>query len=266
MIYLTLYWPNRQPPWGINAGTFTRFVSEKGHFLNVNNEVTDDDTLIFHSHDGRVDIVSHLLTMPCYVNGKALRYRERCTVDVGSLIHVARYTIVIEGESADETLVQTLGLSAESDKDASLSELEVILHNSLLHAPSHYEGEQNDILKGLEKEFRQALIWGQQTPQRLQPTPARKVRFAERQFDFELIQAQVKSATVTHCIFESPSLIHKVFDEHNIRDDDTFFQEEIERCDVLRILAPEEIHYDIKKRIPDLLVQEIYQADLDTLF
>ncbi len=266
MIYLTLHWPERQPRWRLESGTRGLFSSQTGAFLSGKNAVADSHSVMFHAKDSTVEIESGLLTMPCYVNGKALHYGERCAADVGSLIQVARYTLVVENETSDEDLVQTLGFSADIGKGAPLPELEEILHNSLLHVPLQQEGEQNDVLKALEKEFRQALIWGLQTPQSSQPVSLRERRFAERMFDFEQIQAQVKSATVTQCIFESPSLIQKVFEEHNIRDDDTWFQDETVRCDVLRILAPEEVQYDIKKRIPDLLVQEIYQADLDSLF
>ncbi|MDY1035623.1 TagK domain-containing protein [Lelliottia sp. CFBP8978] len=266
MIYLTLYWPERQQQWALEAKILNRFCAVDGHFMACQKAVMDDDTVTFLLHNGSVEIVSYLVTLPCYVDGKALQYGERCQAEVGTLIQIARYAIVIENELSDETLIQTLGFSADSGKGAPLPELEDILHNSMLHVAPQREEEQNDILKALEKEFRQALIWGVQTPQSQQPIPVRETRFAERMFDFELIQAQVKSATVTQCIFETPSLIHKVFEEHEIRDDDTFFQNDKERYDVLRILAPEEIHYDNKKRLPDLLVQEMYQADLDTQF
>ena len=147
-----------------------------------------------------------------------------------------------------------------------LPELEDLLHNSIVHVTERPEEESHDILKALEKEFRQTLIWGIQKSQNRPPVAIRAQRFAENSFDFDRLKAQVESATVTHCIFDTPALIQKVFSEMEIKEEDVLHPDLPDKKDILTLLAHEERGHDTRKRLPDLLVQEIYQAGLDTLF
>ena len=147
-----------------------------------------------------------------------------------------------------------------------LPELDDLLHNSIVHVTERPEEESRDILKALEKEYRQALIWGIQKSQSRNPVAIKAQRFTENSFDFDRLKAQVESATVTHCIFDTPALIEKVFSEMEIKEEDVLRPDQQDRKDVLTLVAHEERGHDTRKRLPDLLVQEIYQAGLDTLF
>ncbi|PVZ83016.1 hypothetical protein C9426_28080 [Serratia sp. S1B] len=147
-----------------------------------------------------------------------------------------------------------------------LPELDELLHNSIVHVTEQPEGESDNILKKLEKEFRQALIWGSQKLQVSSPASVKVHRFTENSFDFDKLKEQVESATVTHCIFDTPALIQKVFSELEIKEEDMLHSAYPERKNVLTLLASEERGHDSRRRLPDLLVQDIYQAGLDTLF
>ena len=264
MILLTPCWPERHLPWALNEKESAHFCATQGRFITVQASSSAVETVVFQRQGEQVEIINYLRSQPCYIDGRALRYEEANLTGVGAMIQIGRYGIALENDATGESLNHLLDLSEDSLGDTRIPELDVILQNSILHVMAEPEGEASDVLKILEKEFRQALIWGVQPPQTHRSKPVAANRFAERMFNFDAVQAQVQSTTVTHCIFESNTLIDKVFSELNISEQDVFSQEDTERCDVLRLLASEEMHYDMKKRIPDLLLKEIYQADLDT--
>ncbi|MGU3414434.1 TagK domain-containing protein [Enterobacteriaceae bacterium C34A] len=264
MITLNLYWPEQRSRRALGDNETVIFDVGSGQFFSPAKAPCEEGVIFSHSAEG-LSLLNAQQLLPCYVDGHPLAFQEGHPLRIQSSIQLARYGITVENEETDKSLLQELGYADGCGNDAQLPELVEILHNSLQHVTEAPENEKRDILKSLEKEFRQALIWGIQQPHAQQPGPRRDNRFNENVFHFDRVQAQVKSATVTHCIFETPALIHKVFNELEIAASDRIQAEEQTKTDVLKLLAPEEVRYDTQKRIPALLVQDIYRADLDTL-
>ncbi len=264
MIYLTQYWPEQRPRRLLKENETVAFDVERGEFISQPADTFADGVVFRHTKEG-ISLINAQQVIPCYVDGQRLAYQQHQTLLIQSTVQLARFGIVVENEETESSLLQVLGYADGCGNDAQLPELVDILQNSLLHVTEEPENEKRDILKALEKEFRQALIWGIQKPAVRHTGPQRASRFDENIFNFAVIQAQAKSSTVTHCIFETPALIHKVFSELEIEESDAIRTEEAEKKDILRLLAPGEVRYNTQKRIPALLVQEIYRADLDTL-
>jgi hypothetical protein len=260
MIFLNLYWPEPQPRISLELNQTLAFDVKRGRFI-----AQADQSLLFSLTADGLRLINAQQALPCYVNGQRLAYGEECPLQIQSTVQLARFGIVVENEESESDLMQLLGPVVGSGNDAPLPELVDLLHNSLTHVTDEPENQTQDVLKALEKEFRRALIWGTQTAAIRENVLRHQSRFTEHAFDFEQVQARVKSATVTQCIFETPALIHKVFTELKIKESDTLRAEEAEKKDILQLLAPEEVRYDHPKRIPALLVKEIYRADLDTL-
>lgn len=264
MVYLTLYWPKQHPRQALAENSSTVFDVLQGQLL-PHADSAFSEGVVFHYTGEVLRLENRQQHYPCYVDGHLLAYGESRALLIQSTVQLGRFSLVVENEESENSLLQVLGYADGCGNDAQLPELVDILNNSLQHVTEEPDNEKKDVLKALEKEFRQALIWGIQTPHARHSGAPRESRFNENIFNFDVLQAQVKSATVTHCIFETPALIHKVFSELKLEESDSIRGEEDEKKDVLRLLAPEEVRYDSKKRIPALLVQEIYRADLDTL-
>ena len=264
MIYLTLNWPEQCSRYPLAKGKQVIFDISHGTFIET--AVASSRNALIFSHTVEGLTLRNTQQAPhCYVDGYLLACGEELPLHVNSTVQLARYGIVIEDDDTEKSLQQVLGFSEEHGNEEPQPELMDILYNSLQHVTEEPEIEKRDVLKALEKEFLHALIWGIQKPQVRHSGTLRESRFTEKVFDFDQVQARVKSATVTHCIFETPALIHKIFDEMKLDDGDDVLCDRAEKKDVLRLLAPEDVRYDTKKRIPDLLVQEIYRADLNTL-
>lgn len=264
MITLNLYWPEQRSRQALNENETVIFDVYSGQFYSPASAPCEEGVIFSHGAEG-LSLLNAQRLLPCYVDGHPLAWQTRHPLRIQSSIQLARYGITVEDEETDKSLLQELGYADGCGNDAQLPELVDILYNSLQHVTEAPENEKRDILKSLEKEFRQALIWGIQQPHARQQGPRSDNRFNENVFHFDRIQAQVKSATITHCIFETPALIHKVFSELEIGENDKVQSEEQSSTDILKLLAPEEVRYDTRKRIPALLVQDIYRADLDTL-
>lgn len=262
MILLTRYWPGPQQTWRLEETACARFNPSDASFSPHHERGEEMSCVVFKPIPEGVELTNDARNIAVYVDGVSLSAGEQRILKSGSAIQIDRFGIAIEEEG---DILQPLPGDREILNSEPLPELNDILRNSFLHVGAESDEAERNILKTLEKEFRQALIWGIQKVHLSQNGALRAGRIAENALDFDTLQARVKSETVTHCIFESSRLIHKIFDEMKLREEDTLKPDEPEKSDVLRLLATEEMRYDMKKRIPVLLVQEIYRADLDTL-
>lgn len=275
-MHLSVTWPPMRQPF---------LLHDEYHYarclcLNpLNAEIKQDSgenksegALFFWDASGPV-ILNRCTEHVCVVNGKPLPYDATACLRPGYRVQVGHVVIVPElhSQGLAETLYSQQQPAAQA---ADVCDVEDLLSYGGHHiawmesaaSQAFQRDPEDEVLQKLQIEYKKCLIWGEyeQETTYKNGTSLEKKRLTEDK-TFEHTQEKMKDRTLTECIFESPWLFDKAFNEIMTlgSEQDELFTEN--KYDILHIIAPDNIPERKVNTIPALIAKEFYKRDLDSI-
>ncbi|CQD42832.1 TagK domain-containing protein [Yersinia mollaretii] len=276
---LVLTWPRMSQQFQLNDSVTERnaicFSMEKGEFSP--HSVGDRQNEVwFYWHKLGPMMINHCDDFICMINGKELSPGEHHPLSFGAEIKCGHFVITAKkasGQAAGKSFTDNLLMLEQPPVyDATdLPEIEDILSHGGYYISyfddvnevQAYQHQGQDVLKGLELEYKRFLMWGEQGREFSEKNKQQATKLSANDGFLENIRECVKDKTLTECILDSGGLIEKVTKELSVIDYlETACNEE--KVDLLKVLAPDHIITKEKNRVPELVFQELYKLGLDS--
>ncbi|WP_312242468.1 TagK domain-containing protein [Pantoea sp.] len=272
---LLLIWPEQQHAFYLSE----EYSVDKPLFFDMNlggfitDKVSDNqETLFFYWNASGPVIYNNSQEYVCIVDQHSLNYQKAISLQAGMSIQAGAFKLITtSSEPAD--------LSAELFNDPVINPLkhermgkvEEILpkggyHLLAIETMTINENEEvsdENILRSLELEYKKYLILDEQHRDNYSESEQNFIVSGDDPL-FEETRENLKGKTITECIFDSSALIEKVLE--GLEDAMTLedFQQDDEQGDLLRLLAPERVLACSKKKVSNLVYQDLYQPGLDS--
>lgn len=272
---LLLTWPEQQHVFYLSENYSAEkplcFDVSSGEFIS-DKVSANRETLHFYWNASGPVIVNYCEEYVCIVNKHPLVYQKSILLQSGMTIQAGLFMLMtsasefsdLSSEIFNDPLINPL-------KHERIGKVEEILPQGGYHLitterstlrENERESEET-VLKNLEFEYKKYLILDEQRWEHHTDTEQKYIVSGVDPV-FDQIREGLKEKTLTECIFESSALIEKVFDELDDEMEPDYFQQEEEQCDLLKLLAPENILPGSKKRISNLVYHDLYQPGLDS--
>ncbi|MFP2516960.1 TagK domain-containing protein [Buttiauxella agrestis] len=277
-MYLQIIWPQNSPMFHLsehyhreNAAGFDPAL---GGFTPATGKDKYDSILFYWNHPLAM-IANYSTDYVCVVDGLPLEYGQAAALRGNSDIQMGNFRVTVQMGTqlyaTDNTLLlQLLGETLQNE-DFVLPDVDDLLsyggHQVIYAQDIDLLPESvHDELKILSEEYKNFLVWGEQTRRAGTTGIPRQRKFSSEDRCFNDIRDSMRNKTLTDCLLETSSLMKKVFEELNVsyeEENDIF---SLEKFDILLALAPEHMTLPATgKNLPSLILKDFYQSGLETI-